>query len=49
MIAWQPHQQGLLELVFLLRDAANPKNRDQTLINQVSFLFFFYFDTLSSF
>jgi hypothetical protein len=36
MIAWQPQQQGLLELVILLRDAAKPNSRDQALINQVS-------------
>ncbi|KAG2202751.1 hypothetical protein INT47_004775 [Mucor saturninus] len=33
MSTWQPQQQGLRELVVLLRDAANPYNKEQSLIN----------------
>lgn len=41
MSSWQPQQQGLRELVVLLRDAANPYNKEQSLVNIVipSFLF----------
>lgn len=35
MSSWQPEQQGLRQLLFLLRDAANTKSRDHCLINQV--------------
>ena len=35
MCSWQPQQQGLRELVVLLRDAANPNSRDHGLVNQV--------------
>lgn len=34
MSSWQPEQQGLRQLLFLLRDAANTKSRDHCLINQ---------------
>ncbi|CEG70444.1 hypothetical protein RMATCC62417_06342 [Rhizopus microsporus] len=33
-MAWQPDQQGLRELTYLLREAANPNGRDQGLISQ---------------
>lgn len=36
MTEWQPQQQGLRELLFLLGQAANPNSRDQGLINQVN-------------
>lgn len=36
MYSWQPQQQGLRELVALLRDAANPSCRDHALIHQVN-------------
>lgn len=36
MTEWQPQQQGLRELAFLLGEAANPNSRDQGLINQVN-------------
>lgn len=35
MMSWQPQQQSLRELLVLLRDAADPNNREQALINQV--------------
>ncbi|KAI9469089.1 MAG: armadillo-type protein [Benjaminiella poitrasii] len=38
-MTWQPQQQGLRELVFLLRDATNPNNPDQGLIHQRLLLF----------
>ncbi|KAG2237769.1 hypothetical protein INT48_009708, partial [Thamnidium elegans] len=34
MMSWQPQQQSLRELLVLLRDAADPNNREQALINQ---------------
>ncbi|KAL9559161.1 hypothetical protein MBANPS3_000565 [Mucor bainieri] len=34
MTEWQPQQQGLRELLYLLGEAANPNSRDQGLINQ---------------
>ncbi|CAO3619625.1 unnamed protein product [Mucor fragilis] len=34
MTEWQPQQQGLRELLFLLGEAANPNSRDQGLTNQ---------------
>lgn len=37
MFAWQPQQQGLRELVVLLREAADPNNKEQALINNVTF------------
>jgi hypothetical protein len=36
MESWQPDQQRLRELTFLLRDATNPNCQDQGLLNQVT-------------
>lgn len=41
MMSWQPQQQSLRELLVLLRDAADPNNREQALINQVKEKTFF--------
>lgn len=41
MSEWQPQQQGLRELLFLLGEAANPNSRDQGLINQVNNCIFY--------
>lgn len=41
MMSWQPQQQSLRELLVLLRDAADPNNREQALINQVKRKHFF--------
>jgi hypothetical protein len=41
MTEWQPQQQGLRELLFLLGEAANPNSRDQGLINQVNNCIFY--------
>lgn len=47
MSTWQPQQQGLRELVVLLRDAANPYNKEQSLINIVKYSYGFANPSLS--
>lgn len=36
MAHWQPQQQGLNDLLILLRDAIQPESRDQALVQQVT-------------
>lgn len=35
MATWQPHQQGLHDLLVLLREAVHPETTDQALVHQV--------------
>ena len=35
MSTWQPQEQGLNDLLLLLRDATRPESRDQLLVQQV--------------